>query len=197
MDSENEKNKRERILVAALRLFNKEGFEKTATAKISKEAGVATGLLFHYFPSKEELIGAVYLHCKDSMMEAMLKGFDRSAPFEEMLRSVYRNYLSWAFSPGGEFLFFQQFSDSSYIGERTRESGHERCAPLFEFLAEGIRLGKIRDLGSDYLFELLASMLASTARYLIANPRSRGDEAFMEKSFRMIRDCVLVQDLRL
>jgi AcrR family transcriptional regulator len=196
MPSENERNKRERIIIAALRLFNKEGFEKTPTARISKEAEVATGLLFHYFPSKEELIGAVYLHCKDSMLEAMLQGFDRSAPFEETLRRVYRNYLAWALSPGGEFLFFQQFSDSSYIGERTRETGHERCAPLFEFIAEGIRLGKVREMDGDYLFELLASMLASTARYLIANPEGRSDEGFLEKSFRMILDCILVQDRR-
>jgi AcrR family transcriptional regulator len=191
MQSEDESGKRGRIIVAALRLFNMEGFEKTPTSRISKEAGVATGLLFHYFTSKEELIQAVYLHCKDSMLEAMLKGFDEEASAEEKLRLVFRNYLGWALSPGGEFLFFQQFSDSSYIGERTRETGRERCAPLFEFMEEGIRLGRFRAARTDYLFELLASMLASTARYLIANPASRGDESFMEESFRMIRDCVL------
>lgn len=191
MHSEDEGGKQARIIAAALKLFNLEGFEKTPTAKISKEAGVATGLVFHYFPTKEDLIQAVYLHCKDSMLSALLQGSDESASFEDQLRLVFENYLTWALSPRGEFLFFQQFSDSSYIGERTRETGRERCAPLFAFMEEGIRSGKLRAARTDYLFEILASMMASTARYLIANPESRSDEAFLENSFRIIRDCVL------
>ncbi len=184
-------DKKELILKAALKLFNLEGFEKTPTARISKEAGVATGLLFHYFPSKEELIAAVYLHCKDSMIAALLAGLDPAAGIEEKLRRAFRNFLAWSQSPGGEFLFFQQFSDSSLIGERARETGRERCAPLFDLVEEGLSRGALRPARADFAFEIIASMMTSTARYLIAHPECRGDEAFIEESFRMVRDGVI------
>jgi len=46
------KDKRTAIIEAALKLFTERGFHGTSTAQISKEAGVATGTLFNYFPTK-------------------------------------------------------------------------------------------------------------------------------------------------
>ena len=43
---------REKILTTALTLFTERGFFGTPTSLISKEAGVATGTLFFYFPTK-------------------------------------------------------------------------------------------------------------------------------------------------
>jgi AcrR family transcriptional regulator len=43
---------REKILTTALTLFTERGFFGTPTSLISKEAGVATGTLFFYFPPK-------------------------------------------------------------------------------------------------------------------------------------------------
>jgi len=46
---------RERILKAAKKLFRKGGFDKTTTRDIAGAAGIATGTLFNYFPTKESL----------------------------------------------------------------------------------------------------------------------------------------------
>ena len=46
---------RERILGAARKLFDDKGFERATTRDITLEAGIATGTLFNYFPSKEGL----------------------------------------------------------------------------------------------------------------------------------------------
>src|SRR5947209_14756220 len=52
---------RQRILQAATRLFKSEGWHETTTRGIAVGAGIATGTLFNYFPTKEaiaaELIG--------------------------------------------------------------------------------------------------------------------------------------------
>ena len=48
--------RREQLLNTALRLFAEEGYEATSISKIAKEAGVAKGLLYNYFASKEELM---------------------------------------------------------------------------------------------------------------------------------------------
>jgi AcrR family transcriptional regulator len=44
---------RQRILKAAQGLFARRGFEATTTREIAREAGIATGTLFNYFPTKE------------------------------------------------------------------------------------------------------------------------------------------------
>ena len=55
------KDKKTVIMEASLKLFTERGFYGTSTAQISKEAGVATGTLFNYFPTKEDLLNSLIL----------------------------------------------------------------------------------------------------------------------------------------
>jgi AcrR family transcriptional regulator len=51
---------RERILDTAIGLFRKDGFDETTMREVAIEVGVALGLTYHYFPSKEALVMAYY-----------------------------------------------------------------------------------------------------------------------------------------
>ena len=51
---------RERILDTAIRMFRESGFDETTMRQIASEAGVALGLAYYYFPSKEALVMAYY-----------------------------------------------------------------------------------------------------------------------------------------
>src|SRR5829696_2942799 len=51
--------RREQILRTALKLFAAQGFDATSTRQIAKEAGIAEGLIFHYFPTKGSLLTAI------------------------------------------------------------------------------------------------------------------------------------------
>jgi TetR/AcrR family transcriptional regulator, fatty acid metabolism regulator protein len=53
-------DKRQNILNAALKTFVKRGYPETRVAEIAAEAGVAEGTLYNYFPSKEELLLALF-----------------------------------------------------------------------------------------------------------------------------------------
>jgi len=48
------------ILEAARDLFNEKGFENTSVDDIVRRVGVAKGLFYYYFDSKEEIIGILY-----------------------------------------------------------------------------------------------------------------------------------------
>lgn len=52
---EQKEQRRQQILYVALDLFIKKGFAATQIADIAKGANMSTGLLFHYFDSKESL----------------------------------------------------------------------------------------------------------------------------------------------
>lgn len=51
---------RERILAAALQLFNHEGIERVSTRQIATAAGLSQGNLCYHFPAKEQIVEALY-----------------------------------------------------------------------------------------------------------------------------------------
>lgn len=59
--------RREEILTAALRRFAADGFEETSMQRVADEAGVATGTLYLYFPSKEHMLEALHSRFHDGL----------------------------------------------------------------------------------------------------------------------------------
>ncbi len=53
-------DRRKQILRAAVSVFAERGFHKTRISDIAKRAGVAYGLVYHYFESKEDLLSSVF-----------------------------------------------------------------------------------------------------------------------------------------
>lgn len=60
--------KHEQIIVAAIDVFARTNFEKATTALIAREAGVAEGTLYKYFPSKKELFLACFRYVEDELL---------------------------------------------------------------------------------------------------------------------------------
>jgi TetR/AcrR family transcriptional regulator, fatty acid metabolism regulator protein len=52
--------KRRQILDAAIRVFARQGFHSTRVSDIAEEAGVAYGLVYHYFKSKDEVLNELF-----------------------------------------------------------------------------------------------------------------------------------------
>lgn len=64
-------DKRRQILDAAVRVFARQGFHTCRVSDIADEAGVAYGLLYHYFPSKEEVLSTLFLERWNVLLEAI------------------------------------------------------------------------------------------------------------------------------
>lgn len=56
IDDERHTHQRTLLLSAAYRRFAAEGFERTSTASICEAAGMSSGTLFHYFPTKLDIL---------------------------------------------------------------------------------------------------------------------------------------------
>ena len=63
--------KRRVILDAAVRVFARQGFHTSRVADIADEAGVAYGLVYHYFSSKEEILDMLFQERWDVMLAAI------------------------------------------------------------------------------------------------------------------------------
>ena len=53
-------NRRNQLLEAATVVFARKGFHDTRIADIAREAGVAYGLVYHYFKNKDEILGSLF-----------------------------------------------------------------------------------------------------------------------------------------
>jgi AcrR family transcriptional regulator len=64
-------DKRRVILDAAVRVFARQGFHTCRVSDVADEAGVAYGLVYHYFSSKDEILDTLFLERWDVMLEAI------------------------------------------------------------------------------------------------------------------------------
>ncbi|WP_374575799.1 TetR/AcrR family transcriptional regulator [Phenylobacterium sp.] len=53
------RERREQVIAAARKCFRQKGFHGANMAELAKAAGMSVGHVYHYFPSKEDLIGAI------------------------------------------------------------------------------------------------------------------------------------------
>lgn len=164
-------DKKQKILEAALELFTKHGFHGTPTSKISKKAGVATGTLFHYFPSKEKLIDSLYLHCKNSMSNGIASGItdDMFSDFKISVKKVWQNAIFWCLENPAEFNFFQQFAASYTISSETKENGQARFSFLHDLFENAQERNLVKDVDLELLMHLSSAIMMATANYLISS----------------------------
>ncbi len=87
------KHRPEDILDAAMRLFDAEGVG-VSTSKVAKAAGVANGTLFNYFPSKQELIDALYVRLKTQLGHA-LGDIDETLPLRDQTKQIWDRWIAW------------------------------------------------------------------------------------------------------
>jgi TetR/AcrR family fatty acid metabolism transcriptional regulator len=78
-------DKRRLILDAAVRVFARQGFHSTRVSDIADEAGVAYGLVYHYFNSKDEVLNELFIE-RWSLLLVAIDEADRtgSGPREKL-----------------------------------------------------------------------------------------------------------------
>jgi len=78
-------DKRRVILNAAVRVFARQGFHACRVSDIADEAGVAYGLVYHYFASKDEVLDTLFLERWNVMLELIREVDAASSPKGEAL----------------------------------------------------------------------------------------------------------------
>ena len=107
--------RREAILAAALDCFVKRGFHGTAVPAVAKRAGVAAGTLYHYFPSKEAMVNALYRKWKTAIGERVLTAFPTRAPVREQFQVMWREMVDFAVAHPNAFAFLELHHHRSYL----------------------------------------------------------------------------------
>jgi TetR/AcrR family transcriptional regulator, fatty acid metabolism regulator protein len=81
-------DKRRLILDAAVRVFARQGFHTCRVSDIADEAGVAYGLVYHYFASKDEVLDTLFLERWNVMLELIREVDAEPLPVRDKLTAI-------------------------------------------------------------------------------------------------------------
>jgi len=87
-------DRREQIMDAALRVFAQKGFTRATNREIAREAGVTSGLIYHYFDSKDALLKAIIEQRSPLQMVRDLSPQMLAMPPEALLRLIVGQMLA-------------------------------------------------------------------------------------------------------
>jgi AcrR family transcriptional regulator len=137
--------KRRLILDAAVRVFARKGYHTSRVGDIAEEAGVAHGLLYHYFSSKEELLETVFRETWSELLEAFARVGESEEPAREQLRQVAAILLrSWRRDPDLVRVLVREVGRSQTLPSRVDEIGAVFAA-IERIVARGQAAGELRD----------------------------------------------------
>jgi TetR/AcrR family transcriptional regulator, fatty acid metabolism regulator protein len=137
-------DKRQQLLGAAVRVFARKGFHASRVGDIAEEAGVAHGLLYHYFKSKDQVLEAVF-HENWSILIARIESVEETdEPADDQIRHIAAIVLrTWLHLPDVVRVVIQEFGRSPELGERIGELTLPIDA-LRRVIARGIERGEFR-----------------------------------------------------
>ena len=144
VSSDAQREKRRLILRAAITVFARAGYHRSRVSDVAKEAGVAYGLVYHYFGSKEELLDTIFRRTWARMLEAVevVERSDMTA--REQIQGVARIVLgAWDVDPDLVRVLIREVARSPQLGREVDEIAHAFSA-LERIVRRGQERGELR-----------------------------------------------------
>ncbi len=137
-------DKRRLLLEAAVRVFARRGFHAARVGDIAEEAGVAHGLLYHYFSSKEEVLETIFRETWTDLLAAVRDVEESGEPAQEQLRQVAAILLrSWRRDPDLVRVLVRGVARSSELDRRVGDVG-DAFAAIERIVRRGQEAGELR-----------------------------------------------------
>jgi AcrR family transcriptional regulator len=132
------------ILQAAVRVFAAHGYEATRVGDIATEAGVAYGLVYHYFGSKDAVLEAVFREQWGRLLAAVALAEQTGENAGEQLELVVKIVLrSWRDDPDLVRLLVREITRSPHVQDELDEIG-QAFASLQRIIEHGQQDGTFR-----------------------------------------------------
>lgn len=137
--------KRRRLLDAAVRVFARDGYHTSRVGDIAEEAGVAHGLLYHYFPSKDAVLATVFRENWGELLERFRAVEQAEEPADQKLVAMVKILLrTWRNDPALVTVMVREVVRSGHLLEQVDEVRQGFLA-LERVIVQGQREGVFRE----------------------------------------------------
>jgi AcrR family transcriptional regulator len=137
--------KRKVLLDAAVRVFARAGYHGSRVGDIAEEAGVAHGLLYHYFSSKEEVLQTIFRENWGELLERFRAVEAAHEPAPEKLEGIAKILLrTWRNDPDLVTVMVREVARSAHLEGQVKEV-REAFAIVQRVVEQGQRDGSFRE----------------------------------------------------
>jgi TetR/AcrR family fatty acid metabolism transcriptional regulator len=137
-------DKRRLILEAAVRVFARKGFHTSRVGDIAEEAGVAHGLLYHYFRSKDEVLECIFKETWSDILAAARMVEETPEPARERLAGIAKILLrAWRRDPDLVRVVVREIVRSPELQQRIGEI-REAFTAIERIIVRGQQEGEFR-----------------------------------------------------
>jgi AcrR family transcriptional regulator len=150
-----QEERRRQILEAAVRVFARSGYHGSRVGDIAEEAGVAHGLLYHYFSSKEDVLQTIFRENWGELIERFRAVEAADEPASEKLEGIAKILLrTWMNDPDLVTVMVREVARSQQLQGQV-----ENVREAFTIVQRVIEQGQAEGTFRDDLDPQLASWL--------------------------------------
>jgi AcrR family transcriptional regulator len=184
-------DKKEQIIVAAMKLLAEHGAQATPMSAIAKAAGTGMGTIYNYFATKEELINAIYLYIKGSEINLVSKSIDEATPLKTRFLFYYTAFINFYLKHPEGFAFMDQFQHSPLILDSTKEQGKAGFIPVFALIEQGQKEGIIKNIDMEAILYFLAGTVTTYVRWMISAGKDKHKhKQHLKQQLRLVWDAI-------
>lgn len=166
-----ELDKRGRILDAAAQLIVQNGLDSPMSA-IAATAGVATGSLYNYFKSKNEMIAAVYARLADEIADAIVMEIDRSLSHRDRLLRYVNAYIDFFWADPARAILFEYLSNVPLIPPAQLGAVFDRVTQYGQTLiGEAKADGALKDMDPALMGAMIGGGIRNCLKWRRIEPR--------------------------
>lgn len=138
-------DRRRQILDAAVKVFATKGFHASRVGDIAEEAGIAYGLVYHYYKSKEELLETIFRTTWTEMLARVREVQEADVPAAEAVRQVTALLLrTWRRDPDLVRVLVREVTRSPHVQQEIEEITQAMQA-LEDIVRKGQETGEFRN----------------------------------------------------
>jgi AcrR family transcriptional regulator len=168
-------------------LVLRKGLSGVTMSDIAKAAKIATGTLYIYFESKEELISTVFEHFKKASRESYLKGYDEKEPFKIAFKKIWTNMFKYRLEHFDELIFIEQCTHSLYTNHTLKYLNMQQMQPLLCIMERGKKEKLLKDLDGLTMLVVMVGGVNQLVKH-IQYTQSEISKEMIEVGFSMCWD---------
>jgi AcrR family transcriptional regulator len=180
--------KRARLLSAALKLFVENGVTNTSTAEIAREAGTASGTLFLYFPTRQDLLDQLALQIAQEQSGHLQGLLTPSLSARETFFTIWHGTLAWFLENLPAYLYIQQVRDTGLISEAAAQESGQYFGYYFAAIQKGFQEGSIKPYPPGLIGDFLYQDIVAVINQLRRLPDPGGREEIIRQGFEIYWD---------
>jgi AcrR family transcriptional regulator len=169
MARQKNEEKRQAILRAAAAVIAKQGLG-APTASIAKEAGVADGTLFIYFPTKADLFDQLYRSIKEDMIAGVQAKLPANADLKSQFSHIWTVWTGWGVQQPAQRKALAQLSASDLVTAASRQAAVDLAADSLAIIAAVSAAGALKDAPAAFVGALVEAMATTTMDSMAQEP---------------------------